>query len=695
MAPGVSSIGTFFFGPDEILKMNFASKPSLFFITVLNGSGISEYLIQPDPNALYKDRLRQSNLMSVNFNSLEQNDPTPFRKRIPRKSAQALTFDIEKSYPLPVGTVYTFQDSNGTIVYTEKPFNYIWRYVDLWPEDFKFIKDLNGYYSLMSLFKDEKGAKTVHNGNWGSSAFLSYEPEIWEEEGWQSMNTASLYKVTDDEIQTIYYRYDEASDEMKSYRKQLRTEGRHRGTYRDLLAYETNGETLYVSLYDWMNAAESGTDQLKSLWLHKLPEVETEKGERDRSAHGREMMKVSFPKIDHFEYNMHEPIPVELAQAVDREMGGGGDYSPNLVHRKIGQSEFILVDRDLYEYKHGQLTKLGVWDIKVHHMVSNGFGSIAAQDFTREGDYWYVADTIGNRILKLDRKFNVTLEYPLPAPTSITLKQNRLVVENLKGNTLLTPDLHYVSEQSKAASEVSADSLTSINVDKASYYIDPVHKTIWLYRGTHLYLYQPQTRRLQSYFLGALHNLFGNGKILPYGQNIVLVMDHKLDVFNRDGAWLRTIAYPRTNPDGIYDTTPGGENSYYLGGKDGKLYLVQGYRILEIDLNSGNVQTVFKQNYANLGKLMFHNDVLYFTLQSNIEDRYRDFSNPQLKNELSTEIVTYNLKTRGVKRFLTDGYYEIEQIDKKGAFLQLWSYDNPRNGTKEGTSKKFPLALFH
>jgi hypothetical protein len=155
--------------------------------------------------------------------------------------------------------------------------------------------------------------------------------------------------------------------------------------------------------------------------------------------------------------------------------------------------------------------------------------------------------------------------------------------------------------------------------------------------------------------------MLAHTRIIPYRGEIVVLLDRRLYRFDRQGNWLNSLSFPRSRSDGIYDRTPAGENSLIIDEATSTWYLVQGYRILAIDLSENEVTTVFRQNDSDIGMLVRHQGSIYFLLHSNGEDRYRIWSNPQA--EMYTEMIKMDLQTHELQRYMVQGYYDALEIE--------------------------------
>ena len=196
------------------------------------------------------------------------------------------------------------------------------------------------------------------------------------------------------------------------------------------------------------------------------------------------------------------------------------------------------------------------------------------------------------------------------------------------------------------------------------WYQDRQSGLTWYYLNGYLYQYDEGKREYRSFYIGYNENAFAGVRIVSYEDEVIVLLDRRLERFDRQGKWLSSLAYPRSKPDGIYDRTTQGENSLIIDEATDVFYLVQGYRILRIDWKRNEVKTIFRQNYADIGELIKHEGHLYFTLRSNENDRYRlQEEGETARVKMYTEIVKIDLRSLSVHRSLAEGYYDAMTID--------------------------------
>ncbi len=131
------------------------------------------------------------------------------------------------------------------------------------------------------------------------------------------------------------------------------------------------------------------------------------------------------------------------------------------------------------------------------------------------------------------------------------------------------------------------------------WYQDRQSGLTWYYLNGYLYQYDEGKREYRSFYIGYNENAFAGVRIVSYEDEVIVLLDRRLERFDRQGKWLSSLAYPRSKPDGIYDRTTQGENSLIIDEATDVFYLVQGYRILRIDWKRNEV----KQSYPP-GKTM-------------------------------------------------------------------------------------------
>ncbi|MBP3964049.1 hypothetical protein [Paenibacillus lignilyticus] len=671
-APVVIEDTTLFFGPHEVLSIRLTEEPRLFLLKVRNGSGFSEEVFDPSHDG---------------WETIDRGTtaaPVPETSDIIPKS-QVLANN--RVFPLPEGpTVYTFLDEGSSIVYFKDPYYLVRRYVGYELLQVKRIPFLEDTPQLIGLFRNQAGEEFM--------SFLSYElsplpvePRLWEQD-WQAFNFRTFTHVGPDKLEILQYPEEVRSDsEAESGAEsvsdmiakyppaftQFPTTGltwiASRGSQVD---YEDNGKIISLSWPDLINTDNAKPD---SIWASPLQNFTVKNENRKPYAtFSHPILAWTFE-----EDNTNAAIPEDLHEAVDK-LYREEDYSYAKTFRKIGSSWFVLVDRHFYAYESGALTEIGELPVTVTVKIGEAAGGIGVRDFLRWQGSWIVTDTEASRVIKLNDRLEITAVIYIPTPYKLTLKGKQLQIASTALTWIVDRGLNRINVKSQSYQSTAKLSKADYpNFHEQEWYIDKDSGITWYYLLGTLYQVQDKKKQYRSFYLSDNENMMAHVRIFPHQDEIIVLLDRRLERFDRKGKRLGTIVFPRSTPDGIYDRTTQGENSYILDSQSDTLYLLQGYRILKINLKRESVSTLFRQNYADLGELNLHDGNLYFLLHYNQNDRYtHEQDNQDGRNLYVTEVIKIDLQTEAIQRSITDGYYEAMTIDvdvdNKPAFV-LRSYN--------------------
>jgi len=663
-----------FFKPSDVLEVKTVESPRLVFVTVKNASTYSEFAYG----------LPGEGFFIVNIQTPPGVAHNEIHRRRPEPSAEAERFERGTTFPITGGTVYTFEDERGTVIYCEQPYFYLWRYFDHSPLAFKAYQDINGDWYALGRFETYGGTRILSLLNWGFRSYLEDEPRLLSNEDWRLLERSSFYRIEDESVETIKFSYD-PEVARATHREFLTAGASFVNQEGSLLAYNLVGENQYLSLYDLINyqLPDSHMDgslaPADDLWLYRVEPQHAEAETRPMPYEvGR--TRVSLPPLGAPTFTGDPPF--EMVNAVpDSYSDDTAVGNPRL--RNIDGTWYALMGLELNAYREGKFEVVGKLPVTVARTVGEGVSIYGPMDFALLGSSWYVADTFGNVVVKLNEKFELLDKYPLPVPSSLQLSDGNLVVTSLKGQTILTPGFAVVSE-SKPEAVPATDPEENRAVRDGQYYEDQEYGLTWLFdESGYLYQYRRASKDYRWFYIGREENANATGRVVLYRDQVLVFLDNRSFIFTRDGEWQKTIEYPRTKPDGIYVTSPPGENTYHLDEEGGKLYLVQGFRVLEVDLESGDTRTLFMQADSRMGKLLARNGRLYVSAQ--VENAGYGMREPSY-----TEIIVYDLATGDVTRFITDGVYQTDCISDSGQ-LVLWQRDS-EEGSVEGVATYFDLA---
>ncbi|MFC5451663.1 hypothetical protein [Paenibacillus aestuarii] len=426
---------------------------------------------------------------------------------------------------------------------------------------------------------------------------------------------------------------------------------------------EFNGSKKYLSLYDLINSRLEASSS--SLWMNVLQPGRIVSADKPEAV--AKEISVVLPKHkteDGEAAGQADPaIPERLRQALEkRDAIGSGDLTNRHIIRQADAQWYVLTADQLESWDAALGFKtVGKLPVKVHCSTSNYAVCTSARDFVKIGDFWYVADTYADRIIKLDDSLAVVdqAEMEMPSRLSYDAKTKRLSAEGLSGTAEYTEDLKRVTMKPVLPTAIGHVPKDELMLWPEGYYEDP-NGLHWAFQTNRLYGYDPLKQTMVSYFTGAMTNASGRAKLFPYMDKIWLLLDDRIHVFDSRGAWLNEIKFPRSQPDGIYNTSPVGEGSYVLDRDQGMLYLIQGYKLLQIDLHHRRVKPLLWQIQANMNKVLYDRGKLYVTLHTDKGNEPSD---------MSQELVICDTQTELVSRYKIPEGYVTDTISKDHELL--------------------------
>lgn len=278
-----------------------------------------------------------------------------------------------------------------------------------------------------------------------------------------------------------------------------------------------------------------------------------------------------------------------------------------------------------------------------------------------------------NDSLEIEQQFAVHL------PNQLSVVDDQLHVSSPTWQYTLDKEFNLINKRKiEYESSVDQDVVEADYFRPGQYVTDQETGLTWYFLHGYVYQWNEQKQQYRTFYIGNDVNARGTERIIPYKDEMLVMLDTRLERFDRQGQWLEVIEYPRNEPDGIYDSTPVGENSYILDAVEGIIYLVQGYRIIRIDLNTGAVETVFQQNYSNIGNVSRDGNMIYFILHSNGEEQFQPLVRREgTDNTQYSELVQLDLTSYVAERFLINDYVDglqLEAIQPSQPNVQLYRY---------------------
>lgn len=666
--PTLLSEQKIFFGPDDVLEMGSSADPQLFFVQCRNAETVSEYVL--DPTRKQWEQVEGSG-MDFQTGAVTRTAAVPYQLNAPRVIPLA---DESK--------VYVFMEPAGSIVYSTKPYPMARRYEGLEVLDAKLIPYLDDPTpQVLGRLRDQSGKEWISFLS-SDSQLLQLDNRLWEGE-WQALNGATFTRASADQLEVLQYEQgsDPAAAHPPSYRQFGTAGAKLVSAAQSLLTYELDDGKK--RLLDWQDVVHSAVAPQEQVWATPLQESMDFTVKQEPRPSWDEVIrshKAVSSKVEGL--NTNATVPDELLAALD-EVIREEDYAAAKTFRKFGSDWYVLVDRQLYAYRDGQMNLLGESPVTVVHEIGEGVSGHGALDFIRLDKGWIVADTEGSRVVKLDDQLQVAAELEVPQPYRLELHGNRLQVASY-AKTLTTDTtlkkIRSVSQQSFQAASRGEQAAHDFWPDER--YRDSKRGLTWYYLNGFLYQAQDRSGRYRAFYLGFNINARAHVHIIPFNGEVNVILDHRLERFDRGGKWLGTLPFPRGNPDGIHDRTPQGENSLVMDDASGSVYLVQGYRILRINLKEQAVEVSFGQNDADIGKLTPYKGKLYAVLHSNQADIDRHLQEGDaVTTNLNTEIVEIDpAKKDAVHRYIVEGYYDAVRVGRgseSAVHMDLIQYKAP------------------
>ncbi|URN95393.1 MAG: hypothetical protein NAG76_03785 [Candidatus Pristimantibacillus lignocellulolyticus] len=639
--PIVSAEEQWQFGPQELLSISLVEQPNLFFIQFRNGGEyVSEMVYQ---SSTYTWR-------SINQGLHDTVALT--RQDLSNKFQPFISEEI-----IDMGNdvkAYVFIDDIGSIVYTEQPFELVKRYVGYDMIDATLMGFVDGTELVLGHFRNEAGDELLSLLNDGSSSNLPVETRLFIGE-WIALNYSTFALITDHQIEIVMYNngYDLIDNEPQY--KQFSTKGATLiGSEGSLARYEVEGETRYLSLYDLVHTHNA---DFQSLLTTPLTDYKIDSVDR----FSKDVVYETQPilEMDSSVVNTNEEIPEELDRAIDA-IYEEVDYSFVKTYRKIDDVWYVIVDDKFYQYNNGALVEIGILPITMKMRIGEGFEGYGVKDFLRMNGKWIFTDTEASRIIMVNDKLEIEQELAVHLPNHLSLQGDLLHVTSPTWKYTVDKDFNLNDKRAIEYESSTDKNWVEVEFFRPSQYVkDKESGLTWYFLHGYLYQYNKQKQQYRTFYMGNNINARGTEQIIPYGDEILVMLDTRLERFNREGQWLGVIDYPRTEPDGIYVSSPEGENSYILDQVEGVIYLVQGYRIIRIDLNTSIVSMVFQQNYSDIGSISRYGNTIYFILHSNYEDKFQPLRTlEEMEYSQYTELVQLDLNSHDAERFLISGYVD-------------------------------------
>lgn len=697
----LSALGTRTTGHNPVKIKDFSPDPSKILSVTLSHESDIFFIVEDHPNGYHQESWYDADsgqILPVRFEPspgvTEQQYSEQYRLNRPEATNGVLYFDKEKVYPLPDGSrVTAYADKRGAIMhYRSEAYNLSVRYMDQQIIDVGSITDVHGRNHPIIHVKDKQEYMSLPSMDY--SAYLRALPELMDE-GWRMIDIYNYYKLGTAALELVQYEphYERDYHELTRFTYELPISLADAG--QGLLQQSSQDGEYSLSVYDLLDRRTRFDDN----WMRKLP---TEVAAIDIEEAGEllpEWSDVNTHVLPAEIINLlmdRPPMPAEIdeAQASYTEdcVLGCGDLGRVIQWRSIDGVWHILSDKSFYLVKEKQLVKLGELPISTASTISEGFSQYTALDFIKLGTSWLVADTYGNRVLRLDEALQIEYEYPLPMPSEVRVGEDGFIeVVSLAGIAVLTEELSYVQNKPLPTAKLQLSALdeTGFWFPKTSHYIDPQLKLHWLYNYSgEILLFDEVNKRYGTLYIGYPHSGRSMVRIMPYEDDMLVMLDHQLHRFSREGVWKETVAYPRSEPDGIYDRTPDGENSFVLDEAKGAIYLVQGYRVLRIDLEENRATPLYEQHYSNIGKISLYKGHLFFSMEGHTTWY------PEEITANSNELIVISTESDRFRRYQLESGWVSDGLTESGAGIVDESMESGQLRMRRVKDRNYSLAEY-
>ncbi|PYI57388.1 hypothetical protein [Paenibacillus flagellatus] len=660
-AASVRTMGPTDFAPAEAVRVRAIENPLRLLIQTRSSGERNEYMLTPG-----SDTVRYVSSILPPERDLPD-------RIVPQTHDDRITPLVpDRSISGPAQPIYSFRSEDGTLLYQTEPSESAAFYPGLaYDSSVRVAAEKAGEERFAVLLKSDAGA--TYMASPGESWLYPWHAEL-STPGWVALNKHSLYRLTESRLETAAYRFVRGGAELHMSALPLEdlTYVGRTGTRLEF-AGTKDGGGVFLSLHDLSNL-QTPEPRTADLSIRAQLDGVPIPSEPAAPAPYFEERRVPFSKFDPDRWP--STLPAGLTEELDklRDMGSGDAMSSTTFYEHSGTWYVLEYDRlSRFVPEREPLKRLEFvarLPVGVSCSVSNYSVCRTAERFLQASGHWFVADTYKDRLLKLNDRFEIVGETNVPLPTSVLLDEGGgLSVEALDGTYRFDLELRLDGKRERGFTAVPAGSDTVASLFPSAYWEDASTGLLWYYESGYLHQYRSDTKTVRSTYAGHLENARGAFRIVPYRDRVLAFSDHLLLQFRRaDGRFLRAFRFDRAEPDGIYDTSPTGENSFVLDQQKSRLYLVQGYRILDIDLESGTVRELFRQDHAELGRIVLDRDRLLFTLQPGGRWAGMQHDDPGLANEL----IRLDLGTGRTARYgIPDSYYS-GRISGDGLILSLF-----------------------
>ncbi|WP_128895212.1 hypothetical protein [Longirhabdus pacifica] len=466
---------------------------------------------------------------------------------------------------------------------------------------------------------------------------------------WNDVDDNHFYRITDNkfEINNHYYLLNGAKLTNK---EELGGEV--------VFTFKVDGADKKLHLQDLIYASNYHTDYQKPL-AHYWVENETLilKATEDDVVINKEVM-TNIPLVP--TVGESNTIIPEHIEAIIDSYGdeGSGDLSLAYTARQINNVWHVLLVNTMYIINdQNDLQKIGELPVNNASSFNNSYGiSYSAEDFIQVDNQWFVADTYGDRLVKLDAYFNVIAEVELLSPYAVQWSDDdTLIVESLAHTYEIDNDLNIVNQKTRTFEPFSGD-WNEKEIDENLVYVDNELDILWQLNGGTLTQYNQSENTLRTYYIETSTYMLSSDSIIPYKDKVLVLTDHQIYFFERNGDFEKVIEMDKERYEDYRWEIPS-SGSYVLLEEADLLYIVIDSQVIEVDLKTEEMRTIF--SHYRIGYLLYDQNKLYFSL---VNDTSRGKMN---------QLITYDLDQASLERKQYMGDYETYAIiDQQMVFKQ-------------------------
>lgn len=559
------------------------------------------------------------------------------------------------------GTLHALEDEWGTLLALEREGETrFWRYAGFKALDFKPLPTVDGETRWLGQWLNAAGNVVYAMPEWHFVIDDALSPELWEE-GWIMVRHNGFLRVADGTIENM--RYDEIWQDGTSSLQHTAWSvplgnARYAGREGGHLLFRQDGQLKRIAIHDahsYRPAEPAAAPE--GLWRVEAPYALRPVSGVATRPDFRELRLPS--ELELYDRFAPDSMPQRLEDVLQRECWTGcGDFEQRIVVRQAGDDWFVLADRTLYALDGDSLEAVAEWPVNTRSTVfyEKGGSTDSARDFAKIGDFWYVADTYGHRVLQLDGEHRVRNEMALPFPTALKEEDGGLAVTSLRGITRLTHDLAVVEEAPMPADSFAGWTEGLLEADRI--HTDEESGWTWVASPGWLNRFNGETGQWERRFIGHPFNGYVQPILLPHGGEVWVVMDEHAIRFAADGSWLATYEYPRSGIPFIHDYPYSGEMTWQLDERRGQLYFVRGTGVHALDLATGEHREVYRQEETTIGPLLLADGKLLFTLHAGGPDDPETADNQLavlepasgrlIRYGMAPGLMTYGMDERGI-----------------------------------------------